>query len=160
MMMKKPLNKEKIFSLLKQNEIQLREFGVKQIGLFGSFVRQEQNDKSDVDFLVEFEPGEKNFRNFINLVYFLEDLLHKKVEIVTIEALSPYIGPSIIQEVEYAAEFKGKYPTVDWRAMGGMRDKLIHDYFGIDYDIVWDVIKNEIPKLVNELDKILQDERG
>lgn len=102
--MKNSLNKEKIFSLLKRNQIQLRNFGVKRIGLFGSFVRQEQNDKSDVDFLVEFEAGKKNFRNFINLVYFLEDLLHKKVEIITTEALSPYIGPSIKKEVEYAVE--------------------------------------------------------
>ncbi len=102
--MDKSLNKEKIFSLLKENKPKLRGFGVKRIGLFGSFVRQEQSAKSDVDFLVEFEPGKKNFRNFINLVYFLEDLLQKKVEIVTAEALSPYIGPSIIEEVEYAVD--------------------------------------------------------
>lgn len=100
--MNNTLNKEEIFSLLKQNKDKLRVFGVKKIGLFGSFVRHEQNDKSDVDFLVEFEKGEKNFRNFINLVFFLEDLFQKRVEVVTTEALSPYIGPSIMEEVEYA----------------------------------------------------------
>lgn len=52
-------------------------------------------------------------------------------------------------------EFKNKHPEVEWRAMGGMRDKLIHDYFGIDYYIVWDVIKNEIPILKESLEKIL-----
>ncbi len=57
-------------------------------------------------------------------------------------------------------EFKDKYPSIDWRAMSGMRDKLIHDYFGIDYDIVWDVIKNEIPKLMIELENILQDDKS
>jgi len=58
---------------------------------------------SDIDLLVEFEAGRKTFDAFIKLSFFLEDVLHHRVELVTMEALSPYIGPYILKEVEYAA---------------------------------------------------------
>lgn len=44
-------------------------------------------------------------------------------------------------------EFKANYPHVEWKKMTGTRDRLIHDYFGIDYDIVWDIIINKLPDL-------------
>ena len=52
-------------------------------------------------------------------------------------------------------EFTEKYAVVDWSLMAGMRDKLIHHYFGVDYSIVWDVVKNEIPKLKIQIEQIL-----
>lgn len=53
------------------------------------------------------------------------------------------------------SEFKEKYVQLEWRAMAGMRDKLIHDYFGIDYDIVWDVVTNKVPQLQQKIKEIL-----
>ncbi|MCL4382754.1 DUF86 domain-containing protein [Patescibacteria group bacterium] len=53
-------------------------------------------------------------------------------------------------------EFTDKHSQVDWGLMAGMRDKLIHHYFGVDYAIVWDVIKNELPKLKPQIQEILQ----
>ncbi len=52
--------------------------------------------------------------------------------------------------------FKDKYKNVPWRQISGMRDKLIHDYFGIDLEIVWDVIKNKLPELKSHLEVIFK----
>jgi len=51
-----------------------------------------------------------------------------------------------------------KYSHIDWRAMAGMRDRLIHRYFGIDYDLVWDVVINKMPILHQEVQQITQKE--
>ena len=95
------LGKDGILEALKANLKRLRSFGVRRIGLFGSYVRGQQNDESDVDLLVEFEEGLKTFDNFMALAYFVEDLLGRQVEVVTKESLSPYVGPHILNEVEY-----------------------------------------------------------
>jgi uncharacterized protein len=95
--------KQDILAVLCENRALLRSLGVRRLGLFGSFVRGEQRVDSDVDFLVEFEPDQKTFDHFMNLVVLLEDLLHRRIELVTTEALSPHIGPHILGEVEYAA---------------------------------------------------------
>jgi len=44
-----------------------------------------------------------------------------------------------------AEDFRAQHPTVEWRAMAGMRDRLIHDYFGVDFELVWDVVHSRIP---------------
>lgn len=95
--------KSNLISLIKNQRDQIQNFGVKRLGVFGSFVREEQTPNSDVDLLVEFEPGKKTFKNFIRLCFYLEELFEREVELVTPESLSPYIGPHILQEVEYVS---------------------------------------------------------
>ena len=63
----------------------------------------EPDAESDVDLLVEFAPGEKSFDNFMAVSFLLEDELGRSVELVTPEALSPHIGPHILNNVEYVA---------------------------------------------------------
>jgi predicted nucleotidyltransferase len=95
--------KEEVFGLLRRHHDRIRALGVKRLGLFGSFLYGHQGPESDRDILVEFEPGQKTFDNFIQLAFLLEDLLQRKVELVTPEGLSPYIGPHVLEVVEYAA---------------------------------------------------------
>ena len=92
--------KDDVLSRLRAQESQLRSLGVKSLGLFGSFVREQQDQESDVDVLVEFEPGTKSFDGFMRIAFLLEEELGRRVELVTTEALSPHLGPRILSEVE------------------------------------------------------------
>ena len=94
-------NKDEIIEILKNNSSVLRDLGVEKIGLFGSYIRNEQLQDSDVDLLVEFISGRKSFRNLMALADYTEKTLGKKVDIVTLESLSPYIAPHINKEVFY-----------------------------------------------------------
>jgi len=94
-------SKTDILSIIQQNRKSIKTLGVKKLGLFGSFVREEQNKNSDIDLMVEFDKGKKTFDNFMQLSFLLEDLLGKKVELVTTNAMSPYIRPYILKELEY-----------------------------------------------------------
>ena len=92
--------KSQLLQRLHDHEGQLRGLGVKRLAVFGSFVREEQAPDSDVDMLIEFQQGMKSFDNFISIAFLLEDILQRRVELLTTEALSPYIGPRILSEVE------------------------------------------------------------
>ena len=94
--------KQDILDVLDQNRAHLRALGVRRIGLFGSFVRGEQSPDSDIDLLVEIDPERKTFDTFMELSLFLEQVLQHRIELVTVESLSPYLGPHILREVEYA----------------------------------------------------------
>jgi predicted nucleotidyltransferase len=96
-------SKKEILTIINEHQKQIRSFGVRRCGVFGSFVRSRQTQESDIDVLVEFEPNQKTFDNFMRLAQFLEELFGRKVDLITVESLSPYIGPHILQEVEYAA---------------------------------------------------------
>jgi predicted nucleotidyltransferase len=92
------MTKQEIKKVLLKNRETLKRYKVRSIGLFGSYVRNEQNENSDIDLLVEFE--EDTYSNFINLIFTLEDLFKKKVTVVSQEDLSPYIRPYVLKEVE------------------------------------------------------------
>jgi predicted nucleotidyltransferase len=93
--------KEEIKETLKRLKPTLREkFKVKEIGIFGSYVRGEESEESDVDILVEF--SEPIGWEFIDLMEFLERILGRKVDLVTVRALKPQFKDKILKEVVYA----------------------------------------------------------
>jgi predicted nucleotidyltransferase len=96
-------DKNALLQLITEHSEVIRSFGVKEMGIFGSFVRNEMDENSDVDFLVDFYPEKKTYKNFIHLAYFLEDICGRKVEVLTKEGLSKYIGPKILESTEYVA---------------------------------------------------------
>ena len=94
------LARERAIERLRAAETEIRAFVVRRLALFGSVVRGEARPDSDVDILVEFDPSQKTLQNFMSLADLLETVLERKVELVTTEALSPYIGPHILREAE------------------------------------------------------------
>jgi predicted nucleotidyltransferase len=80
----------------------LAHYGIRKVGLFGSYARNEQSPESDIDILIDFEPDQENYDNYMAVSDMLEQLFKGyRVEIVTRNGLSPYIGPNILNEVLY-----------------------------------------------------------
>jgi predicted nucleotidyltransferase len=100
-MVSQNLTKEGIINAIRTSRAELFSLGVRSIGLFGSFARDEGGAGSDVDILVEFDEAKKTFDNFIDTCFLLENLLGRRVELVTGESISPYIRPYVLKEVEY-----------------------------------------------------------
>ncbi len=93
---------EEIINLLKLHDPEIRErFGIKEIGIFGSYVRGDATMKSDIDILVEFKEGFKTLDNYMGLKFYLEDLFKIPVDLVSKTALKPRIKPYILEEVIY-----------------------------------------------------------
>lgn len=94
--------RETIVATLKSHKPEFSKFGVQNIGLFGSYLRNEQTYRSDIDLLIDFEPGKENFDNYMAVYDMLETIFeNEKIEIVTKNGLSSYIGPKILKEVMY-----------------------------------------------------------
>jgi len=92
------MEKNRIIELLKANLVAIKDrFGVKRLMLFGSVVHGTMRPESDVDILVDFN-GQPDFDRFMDLKFFLEDLLMMKVDLVTRDALRPRMRPAIEQE--------------------------------------------------------------
>jgi len=94
--------KDYILFTINTNRQTLNRLGLVKVGLFGSYARDEQSEKSDIDILIDFNPEMENFNNYMAACDIFEQLFkNEKVEIVTKNGLSPYIGPKILNEVVY-----------------------------------------------------------
>ena len=96
------LSKKSIKEEISSNRLLMRQYGISKIGLFGSYSRQEQKKGSDIDILIDFQQDKETFDNFMAVCDLLDHIFKgHKVEVVTTGGLSPYIGPHILNEVEY-----------------------------------------------------------
>ena len=95
--------KNELLHVLSENREAIKSYGVNSLGIFGSFSKETNTEESDVDLLVDFEPNRKSFDNFMDLNFFLEDLFGRKVEMVTPQSLSKFIGPHILNEVQHVS---------------------------------------------------------
>ena len=108
-----------------------------------------------------------------NLVYLrhILDAIHRIEEYIEGVEYEDFMNNNLIQagvmrEIEITGEatkglmqgFKEKYPDIPWKKMSGMRDKLIHDYFGVDLDAVWDTVEKDIPLLKDKIKDIIEKE--
>lgn len=94
------LTKQQTIEVLTASEPEIRALGVARLALFGSVLRNQAKPDSDVDLLVQFRPGLKTYEHFLALSELLEQRLGRSVELVTTEALSPFIGPRILAEAQ------------------------------------------------------------
>nr|WP_297493348.1 nucleotidyltransferase family protein [Persephonella sp.] len=74
------------------------KYGVKNLYIFGTYVRGEQTPESDIDILVEFEKGKKTFKNYMGLKFYLEELFRRKVDLIIKEAVKPRLKKYIYEE--------------------------------------------------------------
>ena len=96
------MNAQLIIQKIQDNKDKIEEYGIKNIGLFGSYTTNKQSEDSDVDILVEFAKGEKTFDNYMDLKFYLEELFGCKVDLVIIEAIKPALKKQILESVKYA----------------------------------------------------------
>jgi len=96
------MDADRIERKLEEKKINIeRVFHVREIGIFGSFIRGEETASSDIDVLVEFEKGHNDFFNYMKLKYYLEELLERKVDLVIKNAVKSRLKERIFSEVEY-----------------------------------------------------------
>jgi len=198
--------REKVLQVLQKND-------VKRAAFFGSIVRGEMTEESDIDILIEFE-GRKSLLDLAHLKNELEDAINRRVDLLTYRSLHPRLkerilaeqvpitmkkDPSVflghilesidliesysegVDEIEFMRspplqdklvrrieiigeavknlpeDLKREHPEVPWRDIAGLRDIIVHQYFGLDPELIWDVVKRDIPELKPKLKRIQEE---
>jgi uncharacterized protein len=96
------LSSDEILKIINEKQQDNKKFGIKSIGLFGSYSINKQKKESDIDLLVEFKKGKKTFDNYMDLKFYLENLFDCKVDLVIKEALKVDLKPNIAKNITYS----------------------------------------------------------
>lgn len=98
----KEITKNEIQKRLKRNKKYIKsKFHVRKIGLFGSFAAEKNTAISDIDILVDFQKGHKDFFNYMRLKHYLQEILERKVDLVMGSAVKPQLRKTIFTQVQY-----------------------------------------------------------
>ncbi|UOY91838.1 nucleotidyltransferase family protein [Ectobacillus sp. JY-23] len=92
---------EELFKKLQERAMDIKQFNVEQLGIFGSFARGDATETSDIDILVKFNDGHKKFKSYMGLKFYLEGLLGREVDLVTSESIRKEIQPHIKEDIRY-----------------------------------------------------------
>ncbi|MCD4810430.1 MAG: DUF86 domain-containing protein [Methanosarcinales archaeon] len=105
------------------------------------------------DFVQDILDSINDVENFIDGMEF-EDFIKDKKTIYSVVRAIEIIGEAAKNVPE---QIRTKYPDVPWKQMAGMRDKLIHEYFGVDLEILWETAKDDVPRLKTAVSKVFED---
>ena len=134
--------KEIEMTLGKHKQRLFSEYPIKSLAIFGSYARREQNEESDLDILVEF--NDKIGLRFIDLADDKSiDAVVRNFEIIG-EAANR-IDP----------DFRTLNSEIEWNRIRGFRNRIVHDYFGIDYEIVWTIIEDDLDNLIEQIEFVI-----
>ncbi len=107
----------------------------------------------------------REYKAYLRDIYDATRKIEKYVEGISFEDFesNELIQDAVIRNLEIIGEavknlpenVKSKYPDIEWKRIGGLRDILIHAYFGVDVEVVWDIVKNKVPQLKEKIGKIL-----
>jgi len=114
------------------------------------------SERADGDFLGDIREAVRRIRVYTDAMTYDRFLADFKTQDAVIR------NPEIIGEAtkSLSAGLRGKYPDVPWKGMAGVRDRLIHHYFGVNLDIVWDIVTVELPVLESQVEGILHREHS
>jgi uncharacterized protein with HEPN domain len=112
--------------------------------------------RRDKDFLNDIQEAMERISFYIKGLTYPEFLEDKKTQDAVVRNFE-IIGEA---SKNIASIFKSEHPDVPWKKLAGLRDKLIHFYFGIDFKIVWNIARKEIPALRRQIKLIIKDKSG
>ena len=108
--------------------------------------------RSDLDYIKDILDSIENIEEFVKGMDYDDFLRDAKTQYAVVRALE-IIGEAV---KNISDDLKSKFPQIPWKAIAGMRDKLIHAYFGVDWEVVWLTIKKDIPKIKPFFEDILR----
>ena len=109
------------------------------------------SSRSDQEFLEDIQEAIRRADDYVAGMSYTDFLVDLKTQDAVIRALE-IVGEATKR---LSIETRERYSTVPWKSMAGVRDKLIHDYFGVNFDIVWQIVHDELPKVGVKIGQIL-----